>query len=856
MHSSKSPIIKTKKNQKSLRVAVMLPFTTLLLLTVFILGIVQTTSYERMLSNVSTQLLTANFIGISKNLDFYLEQPFIITNTIADSIERNNLYPEPSLTKVEDYLKNIINSVYKSQTQINAMAFGTETDKIVGVKKKPDGGLSLFLKTTDTNDKLAIYSGDSTSSKLEIEYPNYSPKTRPWYVPFAKSQQAGWSDIYSNADQKQKLTISSVAPVYSDSVFQGLMVTDVNLDDISNFLAKEASKFSGVAFIIDAQGQLVANSVDSPIVNSKNRRIQATDSPTSIIALNSLFYENLHVHTEEDGLAFQITDNDERYFTRIAAYNNKNIHWHIVVSYPEKALVGSLSEQQSMGLFAVLVVSLFGLLMALYSINQATKPIIDIARASQDIDENNWDVTVKDNMKLHETTQLVSAFTSMSSRLKISFSSLREQLLLDHLTGLFTRKGLINYIDENQITQRGTLVLIGLKSFRQTIGSLGYQHSEHLLVTIAQRLQNSLVPDSLIARVEKDEFAVFVPHISTDTEALHYAKELLAYFDQPFAIDNMEVIVMANAGVISGERSQQDISEWLRNAGLALSQALVQEDTPICHYQDHMMDASQEHTRLMTELKRALGTSEFEVFYQPVVELATNTVSGAEALIRWRSPTRGLVPPLDFIPLAEDTGMIVDIGAQILRQACFETQQQIALGHWQPSFALHVNLSVRELLQPDYAKNVKQILKDSGLPAKNLSLEITESRLVSQPHLTNVVLKELQEMGIKIAIDDFGTGYSSLSYLPNLPFDTVKIDRSFVSKMLSNDKYAKMVATIIHMTHAYSAHNVAEGVESAEEAEQLKSYGCKYAQGYYYAKPLPLSQWHQVKLPLAENSSL
>lgn len=828
---------------KTLRVAVMFPFAALLLFTVAILAIVQQNSYERMLTHVSEKLLTSNSDNIRNNMATFLEQPFTTTQVLADSIARHDLYNPPELTKLENYLKGAIRKIYKPLKQINSMGFGSEDGFFIGLQKTPNNGLSLLLKDSRTDNNLMIFDGDSTSTQLQFSSTNYEPKTRPWYQPFAQSRQAGWSNIYSNHDSQRALTISSVSPVFQTGKFIGNVVTDVNLTKISNFLEQESHDFSGFSYILDDNGRLIANSLRAPIVADNDNRIKAINSIDPIIATTAIQLNKSLPSSDNISRSFQFEHAGERYFSRVTSYYSNNLQWFVVVILPEGSLVGGLAEQQDMGLLAALFVSISGLFMGLYVINMITKPIIEIAAASQNIDENNWDVVVKNDINLYETTQLVHAFTSMSSRLKASFSTLRKQIIHDNLTGLYTRQGFIEHINQQEGNVCGTLALIGLREFRHTHNSIGHQNSEELLIAITRRLQERLSGRATISRIEKDEFAIFTPKFTSSNEAMQFSQRLLSFFNQPFEVGDMEVMVMASVGVVCGTLKNGEITDWLRNSSLALSQAAQQEEEPISYYQDYMIDASQQQTRLTAELKRAIGTNEFEVFYQPVIELETEDIAGAEALIRWRSPTRGLVSPLDFIPLAEDTGMIIEIGQQILSQACHETQSQITQGIWPASFSLHVNMSVRELLQANYVEKVRQILLSSGLPASNLALEVTESRLVSQPSITNKVLQELRDLGIKIAIDDFGTGYSSLSYLTNLPFDSVKIDRSFVKEMLDNQKYEKMIGTIINMAHSYNAYIVAEGIECAEQAEMLKSYGCRYAQGFYYSKPKPLKEW-------------
>ncbi|MFT5879160.1 MAG: diguanylate cyclase (GGDEF)-like protein [Moritella sp.] len=834
----------------------MLPFSILLLLTVCILTFVQDHSYERTLSEVSTKLLTSHAQNIKNNLDRFLEQPFNTTLTLADSIQRHQLYQPPRLIKLEDYLKDVITKIYVQQNHINTIAFGSEEKYFVGFRKNNNFDLELLLKDDRTHNQLKFYQGSTSEGAVIHSINNYDPTLRPWYFPFSQSRQAGWSDIYSNADKQQELTITSAAPVFKENELLGVMAIDVNLSRIANFIEHESQAFSGVTYITDSNRQLIATSIYAPIVAQDNSRILASKSSVQVIATSGEhLVPNLQLERPTPSF-FEFRENGIRYFSRITPYSNNNLQWNIVISMPEDALLGGLQEQQNLGLITALVLSLLGLILGWYILNMITRPIMDIANASKTLDENNWDVTIQDGIKLHETTQLISAFKSMSSRLQRSFSSLRQQIIYDGLTGLFSRKGLIDHIHAQKIQQRGILILIGLKAFRHTNDSLGHHNGDKLLIAITQRLQQTLHSDVTIARVEKDEFAIFTPHFIDTSHTDRFSTKLLEHFNRPFVIDGMEVMVSACAGVMSGKAEAIDINEWLRNSSLALSQAMQQEQEAVCHYQPYMIEDSQEKTRLTAELKRAIINHEFEVYYQPIINLADDSISGAEALVRWRSPSRGMVSPLQFIPLAEETGMITEIGQQILTQACADTQSQISQGIWPESFTLHVNLSVRELLNTHYVTQLKSILTTTQLPASNLTLEVTESRLISQPLQTTHILEQLRELGIHIAIDDFGTGYSSLGYLTQLPFDSLKIDRSFVSQMLESDSYTTIITAIINMTCDFNADIVAEGVETAEQAQRLKQLGCRYAQGYFYSRPKPLSEWAAMPVTLPTGSTV
>jgi len=837
-----------KPKLHTLRSAVMLPFTLLLLLTVTIITLVQNNSYERMQSKISAKLLNSYSENIKVNLDRFLEQPFNTTLAIADNIQRNQLYQASDLTEIEDYLHSAISDIYYQQTQINTIAFGSEAKDYVGFRKHENQDISLMLQDKRTNHELEFYRGASSDDIIEHSIRNYDPTIRPWYAPFAETKTAGWAKIYSNVDEKNTFTISSVAPVINDDKLLGIVATDIDLRHLSNFIEPENRHFKGITYITDNKSKLIANSLKAALTDHNNNRIQAKESSNALIAASGQHITNTQIQNKHAPASFEFNHNGIRYFSRITTYNNNNLQWFIIVTLPEDVLLDGLPSQQRLGVAAALSLAFFGLLMALYLLRIVTQPIMDIAEISQQLDHDNWDVSIKENVKLHETTQLISAFKSMSSRLENSFTTLRKQLLFDSLTGLLSHDGFVEQLNHPHSQTQGIMVLLGLRSFRHTNNSLGQNKSDQLLVAIASRLQRNLADNVTISRIDKDSFAVFSPDFQDLDHSNAFAETLLSDFNRPFIINGTEVLVGANAGIMSGKFDDIDMDAWLRNSSLALTYAVKQEQLRCCHYQDYMITASKEKTRLTADLQRAISNNEFAVYYQPVIDLTNDSIAGAEALVRWHSPIRGLVSPLDFIPVAEDTGMIVDIGKQILLQACTDTKLQIDSGHWPTNFSLHVNMSVRELLQPGYVSTVKDILALTQLPAANLTLEITESRLVSQPLLTNQLLGQLRDLGIHIAIDDFGTGYSSLAYLPQLQFDSLKIDRSFVSQMLDSDNHAAIIAAIITMTDTFNSEIVAEGVETAEQAAYLKQLGCRYAQGFYYSRPKPLAEWDNEKI--------
>nr|WP_269839945.1 bifunctional diguanylate cyclase/phosphodiesterase [Paucibacter sp. M5-1]MCZ7882499.1 bifunctional diguanylate cyclase/phosphodiesterase [Paucibacter sp. M5-1] len=415
---------------------------------------------------------------------------------------------------------------------------------------------------------------------------------------------------------------------------------------------------------------------------------------------------------------------------------------------------------------------------------------------------------------------------------------MREQLIYDELTQLLTRRGLLEQADWPQ-PRPAVLTLIALDSFRAINDSVGHATGDRLLQVMAQRLRAQLPGPLLLARIGGDEFAVL--HLGVqqaEQQAAVLGAQVLALFALPFTSGEDEVLMSASVGAVGGLLPGEALGDWLRNASIALGEAKRRGRGHCVVYELAMMEQSVQKARLATELRHALEKQELRVYYQPVVELASGAVHGVEALLRWQSPERGLVSPGVFIPVAEESDLILALGDWVLRQA----MRDIAglLPRLASDFELHVNVSVRQLIQSDFAITLEQALRDNGLPARHLTLEITESLLIGQDSVTEERLRQIRALGVKIAIDDFGTGYSSLAYLQRLPFDCLKIDQSFIRNLSKSAQDMAIVTAVLRMAEGLGVTAVAEGVETEAEAMRLRELGCTLAQGYLFGRPTKL----------------
>jgi diguanylate cyclase (GGDEF)-like protein/PAS domain S-box-containing protein len=418
----------------------------------------------------------------------------------------------------------------------------------------------------------------------------------------------------------------------------------------------------------------------------------------------------------------------------------------------------------------------------------------------------------------------------------------RAQHLADHdaLTGLPNRRLL-----EDRLTQalalsyrnrkQTAVMFVDLDRFKTINDSLGHAAGDVLLKEVAVRLAKQLRVGDTICRIGGDEFVIVLPEIKRSSDAANVAQKVIEGLSLPIQVEERDLTVTPSIGISVFPDDGRDAETLIRNSDAAMYHA---KETGRCNYQfftDQMNLAASRRLALENDLRRALQKGELAVYYQPISELKTGGfVAAHEALVRWKHPTKGLVPPSEFIQLAEDTGLILPIGEWVLQEAC-RWATFIGAEH---GLRIAVNLSARQFSDPRLVDTVSRVLRETGLPAKQLELEITESTMMQQLDVTLNTLQKLNKLGVSIAIDDFGTGYSSLSYLKRLPVDKLKIDKSFIADIPQDKDSNAIVAAILGLAHTLEMHVVAEGVETEAQMEFLQQYRCDFIQGYLVGKPM------------------
>ncbi|MGH9946158.1 MAG: PAS domain S-box protein [Pyrinomonadaceae bacterium] len=440
-------------------------------------------------------------------------------------------------------------------------------------------------------------------------------------------------------------------------------------------------------------------------------------------------------------------------------------------------------------------------------------------------------------------TGTLGMFMDISERKRVE-EQLFHDAFHDGLTGLANRARFMDHLSmtiercRSRHSNYYAVLFLDFDRFKIINDSLGHAEGDELLKQIACRIETSTRTGDLAARLGGDEFVILLSEMLDADDAIEVAERILADLKNPFELNGNEVFITASIGIALSTTGHKCAEDMLRDADIAMYRAKAMGKARYQIFDQALLEQATSHLLLETEMRQALERGEFEMHYQPIIDLATNDLTGFEALVRWRHPERGMIPPDDFIPFAEESGLILPLGRWILTESCRQLRE------WQDAYPraqsldISVNLSAKQFLQHDLAEQVSETLNMTGLAPRCLKLEITESYLMENSEKSEAMLDSLRQLGVGLSLDDFGTGYSSLSYLHRLPVNNLKIDRSFVSRMTESEENSEIVRTIIRLAQNLKLNIVAEGIETAEQLDQLNNLNCGYGQGYFFSRPL------------------
>jgi diguanylate cyclase (GGDEF)-like protein len=464
----------------------------------------------------------------------------------------------------------------------------------------------------------------------------------------------------------------------------------------------------------------------------------------------------------------------------------------------------------------------------------------DEVLAVQAVHEGAQDYLIKGQVD----ARLLSRSINYAIERKRAEVELAHQAMHDALTGLPNRALFYDRLGQalNRVGRHSDAVAVlflDLDRFKHVNDSLGHGAGDKLLVAVAERLERGLRAGDTAARFGGDEFVILCEDVSGERQAIAIAERIADELDAPFAIDSDEVFAHTSVGIALATEAGARPEALIRDADAAMYRAKERGGGVYEVFDDQMRERAVRRMETENALHRALDRGEFVMHYQPIVHMATGALSGVEALARWQHPERGLVMPGEFIEAAEETGLIIALGAWAFHAACRQSAAWAKTPREGGPVLMSVNLSARQCSHPDLVASFGSILEQTGADPASLYLEITETALMEDVEASTATLTALKELGLALALDDFGTGYSSLRALQHFPVDIVKIDRSFIAPIEHDPQEAAIVAAVISLSHALGLRTVAEGIETVAQVDRLRALGCDLAQGYYFAKPSP-----------------
>jgi len=479
---------------------------------------------------------------------------------------------------------------------------------------------------------------------------------------------------------------------------------------------------------------------------------------------------------------------------------------------------------------------------------QVHRSIVKDQRTSVSFEESITDIsgsertflTTKTSMRAFSGAETSVLTTSIDiTERKQAESTLRHIALHDTLTDLPNRRMLYDWVQQKLASEQTgfAILLIDLDRFKAVNDALGHAGGDRILKLVTSRLLEVVSSTDLVARLSGDEFVVVQAGIASSDDAGDLARKIIDSLSAPFLLEESEIRVGCTIGIALAPHDGQDAEQLLRCADLSMYRAKAEGRNTLCFYSPEIDSISWNNISLEVELRKAITQDQFELYYQPQIDLVTGSIAGAEALLRWVRPEFGLTAPNVFIDIAEETGLINEIGAWVLKEACTQAATWQSLGYG--PLRISVNLSPVQFLRQDIVQLVEATLEATNLNPEFLELELTEGSLLKDVERTKEVLRRLKNLGVRIAIDDFGVGFSSLSYLKNFTVDTLKIDRSFISSLLAESRDEAIVRAIISLAQSLELKVVAEGVETSPQLACLLNQNCDEAQGYLFSRPIP-----------------
>lgn len=835
----------------SLRSVLVVPFVLQVFAAVGLTGWLSLQNGQKAVNDVASQLRSEVTERIRERLLNYIATPPLVNQITANAIATGQLDLENEQIRGRHFWKQVLTFI-----PISFHYFGNTKGEFFTARRLPRGEVQVGLVDQSTHGSINYFIPNDLGDRTTLVdiVPSFDPRTRPWYKTAVTLGKPAWTKIYRHFVTKG-LSITAVQPVYDDfGKLKGVLGTDFLFLQINEFLQSLKIGKSGQTFIVERDGMLVSTSTRDPIfmiTGDKTERIKAS-SDSNQSSLIKLTAKHLEAHfgslTKIYGIeqfAFEI-DGKQQFAQVMPLQDGQGIDWLIVVVVPESDFMKQINANTQTTILLCGLALIVSVGIGMLTAQSLVQPILRMIYAADALSRGEWQQYVSQS-RVNELGLLAKAFNRMAVQLQDFFTQLQYSASHDALTDLPNRTAFMHSLQaaiahaSQQSTSIFAVLFLDLDSFKLINDSLGHLVGDQLLVSVTQRIQSCMGKNDMLARFGGDEFTILLRDIVRLENATRTAEKISQALKLPFILKEHEVFVSASIGIVISTTESDRPEDYIRDADIAMYHAKSSGKDRYEIFDRFMYNRTVERLQMETDLRRGLERGEFQVYYQPVVAATTTAITGFEALVRWNHPTLGLIRPSRFIPVAEETGLIVRLGQWVLQEACRQMHEWHLKFPFTTSMFISVNLSGRQLLHLDLVEQIQQVLKETGLSRNSLKLEITESTIMSNVAKTGNILQTLQSSGIQLGIDDFGTGYSSLSYLHRFPLNTLKIDRSFISRLGANGENQEIIAAIIMLAHNLNMDVIAEGVEIMKQMEILRSLGCEQMQGYLFSSPLPAS---------------
>lgn len=861
----------TKLYQLPLNRLLVVPFVVQIFATAGLIGYLSFRNSQKAINDLVSQLQLEASQRIDQHLDNYMAMPRqavqIHTEAISQGlldIQNDELVGKFFWNHLQSFdIGYMISGLETGQYLAMGHFFGDDRitiDRVAPVEEKEP---NLYIWATDDQGK---------RTHIVHDRGKFIPKEEGWYTAAVGQSKGVWSPVYNWLVEPFNLSIAFSHPIYDENHnLIGVIAAEQGLEQVSDFLRQLKVSPSGQAFIIERNGLLIASSDDatSPftVVNHQPQRLAAVDSSDPLVrtTANHLIQQVGQLINIQTVQQLEFWLDGQRQLIQVTPWRDSSgLDWLMVVVVPEADFMGQINKNTRSTILLSLLALLFTTALGIYASYRISRPILKLGEASDALATSARNGLIQSGIDyapqgfhIREIRVLAQSFNRMAEQLQSSFDKLQYAATHDLLTALpnratlnLTLQGLIktsravaNNLDMEQPQSKFAVLFLDLDYFKLVNDSLGHLAGDQLLITVAERLRTCIGSKDLVTRFGGDEFVILLQAIDSINDVVQVAEQILERIQRPCDVNGHEVFIGTSIGIALSTNGGESPEYILRNADIALYRAKANGKSSYEVFDEAMHTEVLTRLELEADLRRAIEREEFELYYQPIIDIKTQEISGLEVLLRWRHPTQGLLSPEKFIMVAEETNLIIKIGGWVLRQACHQMKK------WQQQFPefealiLHVNLSSQHFLQVDLLEQIDGIVLATGLNRRNLGLEITESLLMNHDEPTKSKLKRLSDSGVCLSIDDFGTGYSSFSYLHLFPIHTLKIDRSFVNQLQEpQGENLAIVNAIVVMAHELGMNVVAEGVETVIQLEHLISIGCQQAQGYLFSPPIASCQ--------------